>query len=299
MDVFVIQLAKMTLICIGIFFTPAITRKFVVHLRAPAAQEMMKWGGMALGVGAVVGAKSMMAAKLVGGAGFKGVQKELPSLTQGLTEVSRRWASSQTSSPIRKFSRNFIEKVNSKVQEGHLKREFERQNRVGRSSDFESGSFKENSASQEKSGGGRLSGFESFKKQMGEKRDPISGAFEYRARPRPGVMAALISGGSKASTRSKELIQASLSGLRGEGNRVSARGISRSGFANERGPTLPKPPGAASSSVGVASRSSPSLRTDGHGEAAPSNLSQRSFSGRLRSIMNRNLKQMMKIKEKK
>lgn len=282
MDVFVIQLAKMTLICIGIFFTPAITRKFVVHLRAPAAQEMMKWGGMALGLGSVAAAKGFLGSKVLGEVAKKGVQRELPAISQGITEATRRWAKNAPHSPIRKLSKNLLEKGNSKIQEDYLKREFERRE-GSKSSGFDVLKNK---------GEGSLnsSQFQSFKKEMGEKKDPVSGAFEYKARPEKGLVAASVAKGIQAAVSTKKVIQKAPSSVRAVKNFVSTgrKDFSANHPAHKNNSTS-SPPRTGGSRV-------PAQAVEAKRQDSPA---PKSFSDRARAIMTRNLKKMMKMKEKK
>jgi len=126
MGLFVIQLAKMTLVVLGIFFTPLITRKFAASMNLPVSQSMMKWGGLAwaattAGVG-VAAARVGSAATLT-----KNLAKEeLPSASfHGSRWFSSRISGMQNSPNSRTLSglqgiSSVISKADNKIQRSHL-----------------------------------------------------------------------------------------------------------------------------------------------------------------------------------
>lgn len=200
MSLVLIQLAKMTLIVLGIFFTPAITRKFVFQLTAPEASQMMKWGGVAMGGMAAIGAKSMGIARLGSHLGMAVAKRELPSASQEMTKVVRRIAESPSGkqSSLAQFSKKLVEGGNQRLQDWHLKNLHQKSVAKGqevskgiRGSDkmpvSAAGMFSESAKS-----------LESFREINREKRDGISGKPVYPAEPKPGVLGSSIRLGDRA-----------------------------------------------------------------------------------------------------
>lgn len=194
MSLVLIQLAKMTLIVLGIFFTPAITRKFVFQLTAPEASQMMKWGGVAMGGMAAIGAKSMGIARLGSHLGMSVAKRELPSASQEMTKVVRRIAESPSGkqSSLAQFSKKLVEGGNRRLQDWHLKNLHQKSVAKGiRGSEkipvSAAGTFSESAKS-----------LESFREINRERRDGISGKPVYPAEPKPGVLGSSIRLGDRA-----------------------------------------------------------------------------------------------------
>lgn len=204
----IIQLAKMTLIVLAIFFTPAITRKFVFQLTAPEASQMMKWGGVMMGGLAAVGTKGLGIAKMGQSFGVAAARRELPAASHELTKIARRVSSSDFGkrSKLVQFSKNLVENQNRKLQDWHLNEHLKKagdakgwkiEKPPGKLSSFKEKSSSSRSALNEsKVPGG--------KELLAERKDPISGRYIYPGQPKSGVLSASI----RASDRAVQLVNA-------------------------------------------------------------------------------------------
>lgn len=129
MAIFLVQLAKMTLVVLGIFFTPMITRKFVQTLRLPVAQDMMKWGGLGWAAASFGALKAFRAGSSVSGGAWQFAKKEAPSVFHHARQASRAPLSAISSKEIPVLSAGAklvdqgIESANNTVRAAHLKEE--------------------------------------------------------------------------------------------------------------------------------------------------------------------------------
>lgn len=126
MDSLVIQLAKMTLVVLGIFFTPMITRKFVQNLRLPVAQDMMKWGGLGI-AGAVWGSGKFAGASGAAGRGVASfLKREAPSVAHTLIPKAKSWLEDLQKkeipviSQLAKTSADGLDRFQSGIRKSHL-----------------------------------------------------------------------------------------------------------------------------------------------------------------------------------
>lgn len=192
MSLMIIQLAKMTLVVLGIFFTPAITRKFVLQLSAPEASQMMKWGGMMMVGMAAVGAKGVSLGKAGKSVGLSIAKREIPAASQELTKIARRVSSSDFGkrSKIAQLSKNMIEGQNRKIQSWHLSQA------EPKGLEKAVGSFKKNSSLRDTT---QKEVSKNNKENLAEKRDPVSGRYIYPGLPKPGVISTAIRTGDQAA----------------------------------------------------------------------------------------------------
>jgi len=126
MGLFVIQLAKMTLVVLGMFFTPIITRKFVASMNLPVAQSMMKWGGLAWAATSGGAAVALTRAGAAVNASKQFAKAELPSASyhgsRWLSSKLHSFANSKVSNriPALQGLGSAIQKADQKIQKAHL-----------------------------------------------------------------------------------------------------------------------------------------------------------------------------------
>lgn len=175
----IVQLAKMTLIVLGIFFTPAITRKFVFQLTAPEASQMMKWGGVVTGGVGAVGLKSLAFANAAKSIGGLMAQREIPAASQELARISNKISNSDfgRKSRLVNFSKNLIEGGNRKVQDWHLSNLHKKRGTTGKLN-----------SSNERAMPNERESFDRFRAEFKERKDPVSGKNVYPGQPKAGVL---------------------------------------------------------------------------------------------------------------
>lgn len=130
MSLFIVQLAKMTLVVLGIFFTPVITRKFVSQIQLAVAQDMMKYGGMmwaAASGGAVLAATR---GRAVSSFAQKVWKDEAPSLSfkgsRWLAPKLESLGSSNDKNLFRKMA-GIVRSADDRIQSSHLKDQAKKQ----------------------------------------------------------------------------------------------------------------------------------------------------------------------------
>lgn len=287
MSLMIIQLAKMTLIVLAIFCTPAITRKFVFQLTAPEASQMMKWGGVMMGGLATVGAKGLSAAKIGQSFGSAVARRELPAASQELTRIARRVGSSDFGkrSKLVQFSKNLIEKQNKKLQGWHLNEAFNKPDGV-KSKGFSNFSKASSSLSEKAKFSTNVSNDSKLhmnKEALSERKDPISGRYIYPGQPKPGVLSTSIKAGDRAvqvvSTGTQKVAHIAK-------NVVQARSINRiSSFRGQSGVQTPSRQNLINLNAGASKM----------GSQPKAEVRREQFHRRVQSVMSQNKKRLDRI----